>query len=114
MAETLHTRFAEASNLWLEAAIGTGLILRIKGAQEAQWGAHYYLLQLSRLQYACELSFHRVNEDLDLSKSKEHDTKMAGLWSIGLEIHSFLVSAHSHWQVLEQLSRLLNVSELKL
>jgi len=112
MSETQETEFLEASDHWLEAAVWLGLSLRMTGATEVHWGAHYYLLQLSRLQYACELSYHRIKEASKIADSEDHRTAMAGIGRLYLDIHAFLVSAHAYWRTIEKLNTLLKLAEL--
>lgn len=94
---------------WLEAAIGIGISLRLGGGTDRQWGVHFYLLHLSRLQYACELSFRRIEEATELVANDEYYTSMAGFAQQCLDIHAFLVSAHSYWRTLKQLTKLLRI-----
>lgn len=112
MSEIKETEFLEASDAWLEAALWLGLSLKMKGATEALWSAHYYLLQLSRLQYACELSYHRIKEASKIADSEDHLTAMGGIARLYLDVHAFLVSAHSYWRTIEKLNGLLNIVEL--
>lgn len=108
MSEPPDTAFLGATDQWLEAALWLGLTLRVSGGTEAQWGAPH-LLHLSRLQFACELAFHRIGAASEAADSKDSRTAMGGVGRLYLEIHMFLVSAHAYWRTLRQLNRLLKL-----
>jgi hypothetical protein len=100
MTESQIAECLEAVDCWIESAVWVGLSFRMAGATEARWGAHYDLLQLSRLQFACGLSFYRIQEPSATVVGTDLDTEIFEIGRVYADVHAFLVSAHSYWRAL--------------